>query len=173
VHQLLGALLAPHAELEVILVAVFGNALAGDDALGPAVVECLGQADCRGLKILDASQAAPLSLLDHLEGLSGLILVDAVTGPDISPGQIIDADWLDQARPAVQSAADISSHGFSLPQQMDMAAKLGLLPQRVRLIGVGLGNADLGQPLSPAVHAAVGPVVERIIARQKAWSTPA
>jgi hydrogenase maturation protease len=153
----------PHSPSQV-LVAIFGNAMAGDDAIGPLIARRLAELGDSTLQVIDAV-SEPLSLLDHLPStLTTLILVDAVTGPDIRPGQVVDMDWSDEARAKLVTSPMLSSHGLSLPQQMDLAGQLGLLPPRVRLIGIGMEDAVLGESLAPAVAAAVEPAVGRILA---------
>ena len=56
------------------------------------------------------------------------------------------------------------THAFGLASAVELARALHRLPARVVLVGVEAGSFDHGEPLSPAVAAAVPQVVDHVLA---------
>jgi len=100
----------------------------------------------------------PAGLIDHLEGRSCLVIVDALYAPGIPGGEVLDIDWFDEARPALCHDDVLSTHGLGIAQQLELAKQLGLLPPVVRLIGM-----TVDQP--PEVGQADIPWMSRCVAR--------
>lgn len=126
-----------------VIIAVCGNADAGDDAFGPMVARQLGGPP-RGAKIVHVHTDAT-ALLDHLPDAAALIVVDAVNGPGLPRGELVDLDWRSQARPRLASESPASStHGISIAAAIDLADRLQMLPQRARLIGMAIDDVSLG-----------------------------
>jgi Ni,Fe-hydrogenase maturation factor len=75
-----------------ILVAVCGNADAGDDALGPLVAGALHAHALLNIEVLNLG-LRPAALLDHLPDRHALLLVDAVQLPGVPAGRIVECDW--------------------------------------------------------------------------------
>ncbi len=141
----------------------FGNPHAGDDAFGSLVAGRLLELSDPRLRVVDLSRESPTALLDHIDPQSNLVIVDAVTGPGISPGQLIDIDWRDQARPNLVHDSALSTHGLSVANQVELADRLGMLPAHVRLIGAGVGDPSIGTMPSRILLAAVEGAVNRIV----------
>ncbi|MBT00463.1 MAG: hypothetical protein CMI01_17605 [Oceanospirillaceae bacterium] len=81
------------------------------------------------------------------------IQVEGVPGRCLQPGldELLQAD-----------VATAGSHGFGLSESLNLAATLGLLPQRLELHCVTIREADIfGQQLSTAVNAGVNGLVSR------------
>ena len=92
----------------------------------------------------------PAALLDYLPGRSGLILVDAVHAPGLTPGRVLDWDWFSSDRPELVNDDTMSTHGLSLAMQLEMADRLAMLPPYVRLIGLTIDSAlEVGRKASP------------------------
>ncbi|MFI5380272.1 MAG: hydrogenase maturation protease, partial [Tepidisphaerales bacterium] len=117
---------------QALLILCFGNPMAGDDAFGPMVARELSALHDPRLNVVDLSRESPAAMLDHLDSQSALIIVDAVTGPGIAPGQLIDIDWHDQARPNLVHDSALSTHGLSVANQLELAERLGMLPASIR-----------------------------------------
>jgi len=152
-----------------ILVVAPGNPMAGDDGFGQRVAARLQDLDPPSLQIVDLGREGPAGLLDHLENQAGLILVDAVTAPGRSPGEIVDVDWASEGRPALVHESALSTHGLSIARQLELAAGLGLLPGRVRLIGAVLESTRCGDGLSAPLVPAVSSAVEAVLRRAEIW----
>lgn len=153
-----------------ILVLTCGNPLAGDDALGPAVARQLAPQQT-GLRIdVVEADSAPGVLLDSLAGRDAVIVVDAVSIPGSAPGRIVDVDWFAPDRPKLLSQRPLSTHGWCIAQELDLARSLGLLPPHVRLLGATIASAEVGEFISPAVRGCAAAICWRIVmyARQTA-----
>jgi len=134
-----------------LLIATCGNIMASDDAFGPMVARDLRQIRRPEVEVVELD-IRPASLLDHLPGHRGLILVDAVRLPGHQPGHLIDIDWFSPGRPPLVNDDTMSTHGLSLASQIQLARKLGLLPGFVRLIGYVLADPPrVGLPPAPGL----------------------
>jgi hydrogenase maturation protease len=133
----------------------------GDDQLGWAAVRALeSQALPPGCTLHLCDNPAS-ELLPLLGGCAHAILVDAMVdgGP---AGRVLRC-----APGAVQPRAGGSgSHGLSVDTVLALAAALGVLPQRVSLLGVTLDpdHCALAPDLSPAVRAALPALVAQVLA---------
>jgi len=130
------------AEIKPILVACCGNPLAGDDAFGHLVAMRLLRDPPPGCEILDLA-TNPASLLDHLEGRRVLIIVDAAEPGHGEAGELFECDWRDPNRPAFINQSDLSTHGLSITQQLELAQSLGVLPEVVRIIAMTITSAQV------------------------------
>jgi hydrogenase maturation protease len=163
-----GNFLSP-LKTERILVAALGNPMAGDDAFGPLVARQLIELDRPSLQVVDLSWENPSALLDHLEGPSGLIIIDAVAAPGMTPGEVVDVDWHAEGRPTLLHESALSTHGLSVANQMELADSLHLLPERVRLIGVVVAKTQLGAGISSALAPAVAQAVQHVLFWSERW----
>lgn len=148
-------------------VIALGQAAAGDDGVGFAVLEELRR---RGvpehvelLRALDAT-----ALLSLLETPATVVLVDAALG--LTPGEVIElaVDELPE-----QGVRTVSSHGMGVGQVVGLARLLS--PERVspsiRVIAVTIAHPDrFHDGLSPVVAAAVGRAANRVLRLVEAWS---
>jgi hydrogenase maturation protease len=144
-----------------ILIVTCGNPDAGDDGFGQAVAERLRADKLLGVTIKELGMR-PWDLPDHAEGFSALIIVDAVHCPGEEPGRLMDMDWFDPSRPALQNEAVLSSHGMSMGGQLTLLRSLGMLPPVVRLVGANMGRLKMGCPLTEAVQKSVSQAAEVI-----------
>lgn len=123
------------------LVACCGNPLAGDDAFGHLVAQELAKDTPPKAEIIDLAMN-PASLLDHLEGRRVLIVVDAAQVPGTEVGELMECDWRDPNRPKLISESTVSTHGFSISDQLELASRIGVLPQVVRIVVVTIVSAQ-------------------------------
>ncbi|MGD8909985.1 MAG: hydrogenase maturation protease [Chromatiales bacterium] len=96
----------------------------------------MGMDNCELLK-LDRPGSG---LLAYFTGVDSLILLDAVV-LDTTPGGVSLLDGVQLRR--LDSCT--SSHGFGVVQAIDLAEKLGQLPERLQIVGIHTG-ADLSTP---------------------------
>jgi hydrogenase maturation protease len=138
----------------------------GDDRAGWEVVARLRREAPPGVEAAVLNQ--PLRLLEHLDGCSCLILVDACrTGAE--PGTVVRLAW--PACPPGGMGAGSSTHGVGMAAALGLAEALGRLPTRVVLLGVETGRCDPGASLSPPVRAALPGLYKRVLEEVR-WATP-
>lgn len=145
-----------------VLVACCGNALAGDDAFGPAVAETLRRNRVENVEVLDL-RLDPASLVERLEGRRMLVVVDAARIPQTPAGRVVALDWRTEARSALPVGSPMGTHGISIADQLMLAESLGMLPPIVWLVVMTLDDAHIGQArgaaLAPCVAEAVAVVL--------------
>lgn len=130
-----------------------GQRLAGDDAVGLAIVDRLRAEGVReGVELRHAPDGA--GLVSLLETPHPVVVVDAVVGPG-PPGEIVE---LDEAELGSSSDRLLSTHGLDVARAIALArAVFGAeAAPSVRVIGVRVAAPARGSlGLSPAVVAAV------------------
>jgi hydrogenase maturation protease len=114
------------------------------------------------LEVVEAETSAGM-LLDCLAGRDAVIVVDAVRMPGSAPGRIVDVDWFAADRPELLGERPLSTHGWSIGQELDLARAMGLLPACVRLLGATIASAKTGGLISPAVRGCAGALCRRIV----------
>ncbi|WP_340681407.1 hydrogenase maturation protease [Amycolatopsis coloradensis] len=130
-----------------------GNEFRRDDGVGPAVAREVAR---RGVPA-EISDGDTVRLMETWEDASLVILVDAVR---CSPG--VDGRWHRTTLPVHGPVA--SSHGFGIPEAVELAEALGRLPGDLVIFAVEVTDVGFGLGLSPAVAAAVPDVVNAVLA---------
>ena len=110
------------------------------------VHECAGQASC---------------LMDDWRGRPRVILVDAASGTG-RPGGI--HRYAAHRAPLPTGVLHASSHSWGVAEAIEMARALGELPPETIVYAIEGRSFGLGHWLSPEVQAAVGEVVEQVVA---------
>ncbi len=110
----------------------------GDDRVGWRLVEGLAGSAGPGMEAV--AVAEPLGLLDHLDGCSSLVIVDACHAEGV-PGSVTILAWPGD-RPEFERSR--STHGLGLAMALELAAVLGRLPPSVLLFAVEAGACDPG-----------------------------
>jgi hydrogenase maturation protease len=155
-------------DLPPLLVATFGNPLAGDDAVGHMVAERIRARPMEGVEVVELG-LRPMGLLDHLQGRSGLYIVDAVRVAGVPPGRVVDMDWFGPERPLLEIEKGMgSTHALSVAHVIALAERLALLPRAVRVLGLTVRRPELGRPATGAVRRNVQALVRRIERRAAA-----
>ena len=140
-----------------------GNVLRGDDGFGPAVAARL-HALPPGAEVIETGIGGIALLQELMAGCDGLILIDAVDrGAD--PGTVF------LIRPEVGEAEHVPDVHLANPERvLSMAKGLGVLPERVVIIGCQPGGMDeLGDGLSPEVERAVAVAVGKVEETVRGW----
>lgn len=157
------------------LVVGLGNPDRGDDAVGPIVVSGIAGLGLPRVDVL--AHEDPTGLIETWSRYTGVVVVDAVhTGA--APGTVVtleagagsgvlaDRAWARTGRGG--------THAFGLAAAIELARALGMVPERLVLVGVEAAQVDHGAGLSPQVLAALGRVQEAVVdlVRQAAPRTP-
>jgi hydrogenase maturation protease len=139
-----------------MLILCCGNPERGDDAAGILVGERLKELSIEA----QVCTGEPSALLEHWEGAHDVLLIDAVvTGSTVGTIHVWNAS---ETRLPPQSSE--STHGFGVALAIELARKLGSLPERLRVCGIEAGCFDLGAKPSPAVRRAVKDLTDKIAA---------
>jgi hydrogenase maturation protease len=146
--------------LKKTLILGVGNYLMSDDGLSVHVLERL-QADNLipdNIQMIDGGTCG-LDLLQYLEGVSNLIIIDAIKTRDGIPGSIIRLDG--DKIPAYLSLK-ISPHDIGLPDLLATAKLRDLFPEKIVVFGIQPASLELGIELSPEVASKVDALIELI-----------
>lgn len=139
------------------LVLGIGNLLLSDEGVGVHVIRALGEVELPvRVELLDGGTGG-----FHLLGCFGdydcLVIVDATLNGE-PPGTVAVAE----PRFASDFPRVLSSHDIGLRDLIESATLLGDLP-RMFLITISIAaDQAMGTELSVPVHAAIGPVVQRV-----------
>lgn len=136
-----------------LLVASFGNPLAGDDAFGELVstrVEAMALPDVAVHNI----GMQPFGLVHRLsDGFHGLVIVDASQATPVVPaGELLDIDFFEQRELQLVHDIALSTHGLSIADELKLARTLDILPPRVRLVTVTSATFDIGSQPTRAMQ---------------------
>lgn len=141
------------------LVVALGNPLRGDDGVGSAVAAELRTRPDAGWIDMIELDGEPTRLIDRWARRSRVVVIDAVL-VGAAPGTVHVVDLL--STPALRRPLT-STHGSGLGDAVALARRLDRLPAWLTLVGVEGTRFDLGEPLSPAVAAAVSPAATRTL----------
>ena len=157
------------AQSEKILVLGVGNVLLTDEGVGVRVVhELMARYDFPSRVSLVDGGVLGLSLTGTMMEADRVIVVDAVRGGE-EPGTVYKFPW--QARPEHIQYKD-SLHQIDLMETMALLPLLGEPPEVV-VIGVEFGDIDnYGLELTPAVEAAVAPLMEQVLKELASLGAP-
>jgi len=140
------------------VIAGFGNVLRGDDGFGVEVVRRLERAGVADdVRLIEVGTGGFHLAHELLSPCDRLVVVDAMTrgGP---PGSVYVSEVL-----SVDLVPDADMHAVLPGQALAWAKALGVLPQRIVMVGCEPANVDeLTLALSDPVSAAADLAVHRI-----------
>ena len=139
------------------LVIGVGNTMRGDDGVGAAVVEALG--DHPDIETF-AFDGDGMELMVLWQGRHHVVVVDA-TQSDAPPGTVSRYEAHENELP--QNLFRHSTHQFGVVEAVEMARVLGDLPDRLTLIGVEGEEFTLGTGLSEPVQGALDEAVSVVL----------
>jgi hydrogenase maturation protease len=145
------------------LVASLGQSARGDDGVGPEVVQKLAQVGPPEVRYLDAA-GDPTRLLAAWSDAPIAWIVDAARAPPGSPalpGRVRRLDGTATVLPG--EVVLTSSHALSLAETLALGRALGQLPQHLVIYAVEGSNFERKVGLGPAVKAAAGRLVARLV----------
>ncbi len=147
-----------------ILVLGVGQSLRGDDAAGLEAVrrwrEKYSETAARPGVRTETSELPGLGLLDLIEGSDAVLLVDAVHAS--APAGALHR--LDPDNLAAFTLGAGSAHGWGVAEslQLGLSVNPSLANCRIILLGIEVGQVEIGASLSPQVEAAMETAVEAI-----------
>ena len=134
-----------------------GNPMRGDDGVGAAVVDALG--DHPNIETF-AFDGDGMELMVLWQDRHHVVVVDA-TQSDAEPGTVSRYEAHENELP--QNLFRHSTHQFGVVEAVEMARVLGDLPGRLTLIGVEGADYTLGAGVSEAVKCAMDEVVSAVL----------
>lgn len=151
---------APHLAAPSVLVIGIGNEFRGDDAVGLVVARRLRAHGGPGLEVREASGEAT-ELMRLWEGHARVVVIDAMRSGRL-PGTVARLD-VRQDWPDAEAGTFASSHALGLREAVALARALDSLPRSLVVVGVEGATFAPGEPLTPAVAAAVEQVVASVL----------
>ena len=146
-----------------VLIACVGNVLRADDGFGPAVAARLEGKLPPGARLVETGIGGIALVQELLAGYRGLVIVDALDNGS-EPGTVLALEPEVAGEPAHVPDVHLPARVLAL------AKALGVLPQRLALVGCQPADADgLGEQLSPAVERAVPLAAAKVREIVDAW----
>ena len=143
-----------------------GNLLLSDDGVGVHTIRRLQEVAqlSEEVQVLDGGTMG-LDLLYYLEGVSHLLIVDAVEMGE-EPGTVVRLEG-DEV-PSFLSIK-MSPHQIGIPDMLFAAKLKDLYPPNLVLWGVQPAALDVGLELSPVVAAQVDALVSKVVEQLVLW----
>jgi hydrogenase maturation protease len=135
-----------------------GNDFRRDDGVGLVVAQRIAERKLPDVRVVSGI-SEPAELLDVWSGVKRAVVVDAVTGADVTPGRI--RRWTGRD---LETTAVVSSHTLGLAQTFALGQALDRTPDELVVLTVDVADVDHGVGLTPAVTAAVPRLVNLIVA---------
>ncbi len=130
----------------------------GDDRIAWAAIQAL-RGNVKATAIALREVATPADMLDHLEGITKLVVVDGCRAGQ-APGTVIRFDW---PSAELQFCRAASSHGLGLVEVLTLANVLGRLPPEATIVLMEIADAAPGDELSPSVSKALPELVSAVL----------
>ena len=149
-----------------ILILGIGNSLMNDDALGVVAIEALRAryAFPAGVTVVDGGTLG-LDLLPMLEGVKKLLIIDAID-MGATPGELFRLHGEEVPR---AFASKLSVHQMGVQDLLAVAELQGHVPEELVVWGVQPGSIEMEMRLSPAVAAAMVPLLDGVIGELAGW----
>ncbi len=142
-----------------------GNLVHSDDGVGVHAIRAM-ELDPRvpaGVSLVDGGTQG-LSLLPHLSGAERLIVIDAVDTGE-KPGTVMRFEG--KALRGIPGKASVHQLGFA--DLMIASELIGGMPPEMIVIGVQPESTEWGVDLTPAVQAALQPMVKVVLQQLEIW----
>ena len=149
-----------------ILVLGIGNSLMNDDALGVTAIEQLKERYHfpAGVTVVDGGTLG-LDLLPMLEGVRKLLVIDAID-MGAPPGALFRLQGEEVPR---AFASKLSVHQMGVQDLLAVAELQGHVPEELVVWGVQPGSIEMEMRLTPAVAAALAPLLDGVIGELAGW----
>lgn len=154
-----------------ILVAGVGNELLGDEGLGVHVARALKRGPpVAGVEVCEAGTAL-FDLLGEMARYEWVIVVDAIQGGG-PPGTVYRLEWDAGAEEAAEPGAVASLHEFGVAETLRAGRLMGLLPDRLTVIGAEPARITAGAALSKEAAEAAGRIVKLVASEAASRGRP-
>ncbi|MCS6839962.1 MAG: HyaD/HybD family hydrogenase maturation endopeptidase [Roseiflexus sp.] len=155
--------------MPAILVLGLGNIIMRDEGLGVRACERLIQRYRLpdGVTVLDGGTLG-LDLLPHLEGVTNLIILDAINA-GLPPGAIVR---LENEQIPQTLALKMSMHQVGLQELLAVLTLRGQIPPHIVLLGMEPLLIEPGLDLSEPVQVNLDALVEAVAAELRSWGVP-
>ena len=149
-----------------ILILGIGNSLMNDDAVGVTAIQKLTERYHfpAGVTVVDGGTLG-LDLLPMLERVKKLLIIDAID-MGAKPGDLFRLAG-DEAPRAF--ASKLSVHQMGVQDLLAVAELQGHVPEELVVWGVQPGSIEMEMRLTPAVAAAIAPLLDGVIGELTAW----
>jgi len=142
-----------------LLVIGIGNDFRCDDGVGLVVARKLKEKLGWNAEVIE-TEGEGADLMAQWQGRETVFVIDAVSSGSL-PGTL---HWVDATTGSIPSQLrTFSSHRFGLPEAIEVARSLGLMPERLFVCGIEGANFSYGTDLSQQTSDAVGNAVERVL----------
>lgn len=140
-----------------------GNTILSDDGVGVYAAREL-ERRCAGRPGVDVveSEVAGFDLIELMEGHARIILIDAISFDDLSPGSVVRIDPSD-----LRTSLRIRSvHEIDLPTALGLGRQLGLaMPEEIVIFGIQVEDPwTLGERLNERVERGMHQAIEQVMA---------
>ncbi|NUT54028.1 MAG: hydrogenase maturation protease [Saccharothrix sp.] len=130
-----------------------GNEFRRDDGVGPAVARAVARLGVPA----EISDGDPVRLMEAWGQAEVVVVVDAIRCTPARPGHVHRVSVAGAGEPAT------SSHGFGVPEAVELARVLDRLPRRLVVLAVEVSDVAFGSGLSTPVAAAVPALVDEVL----------
>jgi len=143
-----------------------GNILLRDEGVGVKAVEALGKGFDfpEDVRLVDGGTLG-LDLLPFIEGMDGILFVDAVDFQK-EPGTIVIVE--DEDLPSFL-APKLSLHHVGLSDLLFASSLMGIRPPKITLIGIQPENVEVGLDLSPRVTESFEKFLNTVLEKLREW----
>jgi len=133
-----------------VLVVAVGSPDAGDDAAGPMIADAVARLGLSHVEVLLHEDPTDLPLL--WRDRQRVVVVDAVRTGGV-PGTVVRIEAASETE--LPPSGSAGTHDFGLASAIGLSRALGTLPGRLSVVGVEGVSFAPGDPVSPAVVAAI------------------
>lgn len=140
-----------------------GNELAGDDAIGPLIIQALKAKQLKEAELVEA-RSSGLGILDLMNGADTVLLIDAVQNgqPPGTIHRLVIPEDLGLMGQRSWSSGTTSTHAWGLGETLTLGHTLGTLPATTLVYGIELEQTDIGTEISSKVRTVIKKVVAAI-----------
>lgn len=149
---------------KTVLIAGIGNELLGDEGLGVHVARALlaaPEALQPQVEVLEAGTAL-LDFLPELTRYARVILVDAIRAGR-EAGTVYRAEMVGDLAGQLETSSPVSLHEWGLLESLRAAKTLGMLPERLTLLGSEPECVLPGTELSPKLRRAADQILSLLL----------